>query len=266
MDSTKPIMFSGSLLVVDDKKLDINAFKEKIPEDSYTVNENKKIHTYSITYFKHYLKITFGDGSAMPRNPTVVDISTNESLPNPRQANQVEPRETFGIIDFRTNLLWVSNYRKKNSLLDFFKQKFKNEKIISKDVYSQEKFISLIRKLDDIKLSATPNLFSQSNTLTSYLADEINGYEATTAVLSFKYQDKLVGSNLIDKIKTLFKNKHNFNGLVISGRDEKNIGMIFNPEGFFRKIEFRARIDENEMFVTDSLFEQVIEKIEDENV
>ncbi len=266
MDNTKLIVFSGSFLIVDDKKIDIGQFKEKIPEDTYTITENKKIHTYSLTYFKHYLKITFGDGSAMPRNPTVVDISTNQSLPNPRQANHVEPRETFGIVDFHTGFLWLSNYRKKNSILDLFKQKFKSEKVVSKDVFSEEQFIALIKKLDDIKISATPNLFSQSNTLTERLAEEINGYEATRAVLTFKYQDKLVGTNIIHKIKTLFNNKHNFNGIVISGRDERNLGMLFNPEGFFRKIEFKASVDENEMFHADRLFEQIICKIEDEKI
>ncbi|MCF0072717.1 hypothetical protein LZD49_19710 [Dyadobacter sp. CY261] len=250
---------------MDDQALDIEEFQDKIPESTYSVVENKKIHSYTLNYYKHYLKIKFGDGSAMPRNPTVINISTNEALPNPRQADQVEQKETFGIIDFKTGFLWVSNYKKRNALLEFLRQNFRGKKILSKDVYSEEKFIQAIKKLDNIKLSATPNLFTQSNTLSGVLSDEINGYEATTAILSFQYHDKFVGRNLTEKIKSIFNNRLNFTGIVISGRDEKDLGMLFNPEGFFRKIEFKAAIDENEMFLADELFRQVITKIENEN-
>jgi hypothetical protein len=264
--STRLIVFSGSFLTANNQAINIEEFQEKIPGNTYSVIENKKIHTYTLNYYRHYLKIKFGDGSAMPRNPTVIDISTSEALPNPRQANQVEQRETFGIIDFKSGFLWVSNYKKRNALLDFLRQNFKDKEIVSKDVYSEEKFIQTIKKLDNIRLSVTPNLFSKSNTLSAVLSEEINGYEATSAILSFQYHDKFVGNNLVQKIRSLFDNKLSFTGIVISGRDEKNLGMLFNPEGFFRKIEFKASIDENEMFLADELFIQVIARIENEDI
>lgn len=202
----------------------------------------------------------------MPRNPNVYDVETNQTLPNPRQPNQAEPRETFGLIDFNTGFLWLSNSRKRNSLLDFFKTKLeKNSRLVSKDVYDEQKFIETLQRLDDIRLSAVPNLFSKSNTLTDKLAEEINGYEATSAQLHFHYQDKLVGNNLIEKIKSIFKNRTNFNSVVISGRDENNLGMLFNADGFSRKIEFKTSVDENEMFLPDDVFNKLISTIQNEN-
>lgn len=56
-----------------------------------------------------------------------------------------------------------------------------------------------------------------------------------------------------------------FNTIVISGRDERNFGMLFNSEGFTRKIEFKAIVDENEMFDTRDVFQKLIGKIKDEN-
>jgi len=264
MDSSKTIVFSGTFLSLNDKPLSIEEFKEAIPENTYSITESKRVQVYKFTYEDTYLKVTFGDGSAMPRNPNVIDIKTNQTLPNPRQPNQVEPRETFGIIDFRTGFLWLSNSKKRNSLLHFFGTKFKKPNFVSKDVYDEERFIQTLKKLDDIRVSAAPELFSQSNVLTEKLSEEINGYEASVATLSFHYKDKLVGENLVDKIKSIFRHKNNFNGIVISGRDENNLGMLFNSDGFSRKIEFKALVDENEMFIPEDVFTRLISKIEDE--
>lgn len=264
--NTKNIVFSGTFLSINDNAINIDVFKKQIPENTYTITKNKRVHIYKYVYQDNFLKITFGDGSAMPRNPNVFDVKTNKTLPNPRQPNQAEPRVTFGLIDFKTGFLWLSNSRKRNSLLDFLRTKLeKNSKLVSKDVYDEQKFIETLRKLDDIRLSAVPNLFSQSGVLTAKLAEEINGYEATLAQLHFHYQDKLVGYSLIEKIKSIFKNRNNFNGVLISGRDEKNLGMLFNADGFSRKIEFKASIDENEMFLPDEVFNILIATIHNEN-
>jgi len=102
--------------------------------------------------------------------------------------------------------------------------------------------------------------------LTEKLAEEINGYEATSAQLHFHYQDKLVGNSLLEKIKNIFQNRNNFNGVVISGRDENNLGMLFNADGFSRKIEFKASVDENEMFLPENVFTKLIAVIKNEDI
>jgi hypothetical protein len=266
-NSTKNIVFSGTFLSVNDNVINIDDFKKQIPEDTYTITENKRVHIYKYIYTENHLKITFGDGSAMPRNPNVFDVETKTTLPNPRQPNQAEPKETFGLIDFNTGFLWLSNSRKRNSLIDFFRTKFDNKtKLVSKDVYDEEKFIETLKKLDDIRLSAVPNLLSQSNVLTEKLAEEINGFEATSAQLHFHYQDKLIGNSLLEKIKSIFENRVNFNGVVISGRDENNLGMLFNSDGFSRKIEFKTTVDENEMFLPDDVFTKLLSKIRNEDI
>lgn len=261
----RTIIFTGTFLSMNNKKIDLLQFKETLPENSYSASEGNKVHIFKVAYLENYLYLTFGDGSAMPRNPNVVNIETNLLEPNPRQANQVEARETFGIIDFKTGFLWLSNSRKKTFVLDFLKDRFINIQFSSKDVYDEEKFISTLKRLDDIKVSTVPNLFSQTGVLTEVLTDEINGYEATLATLHFHYQEKFIGKNLLKKISNIFQNRSNFNNIVISGRDENNLGMLFNSDGFSRKIEFKALIDENQMCVAEDVFTKLISKIEDEN-
>lgn len=57
----------------------------------------------------------------------------------------------------------------------------------------------------------------------------------------------------------------NRESIVISGRDERNLGMIFNTEGFSRKIEIQALIDDDEMFSEVDVFNKLINEIKNEN-
>ena len=41
--------------------------------------------------------------------------------------------------------------------------------------------------------------------------------------------------------------------------------MLFNSEGFSRKIEFKASIDDNEMFLSDDVFSKLISTIKNES-
>lgn len=205
------------------------------------------------------------DGTTMPRNPKVINLDTSAKEENPRQPNQIEPKDSFFLIDFNTGFLWLSDSRKKATILDFLKNKFKSINFVSKDVYDEKQFIDTIKTLDSIKLSIVPNLFAPTNTLSEKLVDEINGYGATTAVLQLQYKDKFVGNDLAAKIDSLFKDKTNFSGITISGRDAKNLGILFNINSFSRKIDFKSSIDENGLFNPDNVFSQLIYHIEHEN-
>lgn len=239
-------------------------FKEifTLPEESE--NLGNIVHTYSFEFYDNFLKINFSDGSTFPRNPNVINIETNQVEPNPRQSNQIEPKEYFAIIDFETCFLWISSSKKRKLLVDFLQKKFTKSQVIVKDVFDQEEFIKSIKRLDDIRITATPDLLSSTNTLTHALSDEINQYEAVEAILHLKYQDKLVGNNLSARISSIFKNKENFRGIMISGRDERNHGILFNTNVFSRKIDFKATVDENEMFDSNEVFSILIGKINDE--
>jgi hypothetical protein len=265
MNNMKTILFSGTFLSMNDQAICIDEFKKFISDETYCITNNKDVHIFKFSYFDSYLKVNFSDGSAMPRNPIVYDVVSNQSIPNPRLSNQAEPRETFGLIDFKTGILWLSNSKKKNSLIDFFKSKMGKIKFVSKDIYDESKFTQTLKHLDDIRISAVPNLFSQSTVLTECLSEEINGYEASIATVHFHYQDRLVNENLFARILNIFNSKNILNGIVISGRDERNLGMLFNSDGFSRKIEFKAIVDENEMFNSEDVFTQLILKINEEN-
>jgi hypothetical protein len=57
------------------------------------------------------------------------------------------------------------------------------------------------------------------------LIDEM--YGAFEAVLHLKYKDTFIGDDLYSKIKSIFKNRESFNGIMIAGRDEKRFYMKY---------------------------------------
>lgn len=89
-------------------------------------------------------------------------------------------------------------------------------------------------------------------------------YGAQEATLHLKYQNLFVGDTLREKVASLFRSKNSFNSITISGRDEKNLGMLFNNNLFSKKIDINALVDENEMFEANDVFQKIIGKIEQE--
>ena len=59
--------------------------------------------------------------------------------------------------------------------------------------------------------------------------------------------------------------KNSLKSIVIAGRDENNLGMLFNTEGFSRKIDIEAQVDEDEMFSSEDVYYKLISKIKTEN-
>ena len=67
------------------------------------------------------------------------------------------------------------------------------------------------------------------------------------------------------KVKSIFEQKNSLKSIVIAGRDENNLGMLFNTEGFSRKIDIEAQVDEDEMFSSEDVYYKLISKIKTEN-
>lgn len=259
----KSISFSGIAFYIDDSSINISEFKSIVKENNFTDEVGNRVHIFNLEYYNDFLKVTFSDGSSKPRNPNVYNQDTKELEPNPREEHQIEPSEYFAVIDLKSSYIWISNSNKKTLIIDFFQKIFSKKKIILKDIYDEEKFIETIKTIDQLKISAVPSLFRETNTLSKALTDEM--YGAQEATLQLKYNNTLIGDNIIEKLKSLFKNKTGFKNITISGRDERNLGMLFNNNSFSRKIDLKANVDDNGMFIPENVFTQIISKILEEH-
>ena len=248
---------------LNDFRISMEEFKEKLEANVFTVEKGNSVNIFQLDYQDNFLKISFSDGSSMPRNPKVYDQNTHSLKNNPRKRDQIEPKEYFALLDFKTSFLWLNNTKKKTLLLNFLQSHFKSKQIILKDIYDEQDFIDCLKTLDGIKVSAIPpNLFAETNTTSKALNDEM--YLASKAELNLTYDRIGVIDKIRDKVTNILNNRTCFQSITISGRDEKNLGMFFNNNLFTRKITLKSTIDDNGMFLPDEVFESLIDEISNE--
>jgi len=248
---------------LNDLKLSIDEFKNNLHSNVISEEKGNSVQIFNLEYIENFLTINFSDGSSMPRNPKIYDQETHSLEDNPRNKNQIEPKDYFALIDFETSFLWLNNTKKKSLLLSFFQDYFKSKEIVLKDIYDEQKFIDTLETLDGLKISAVPaNIFALSNTISRALNDEM--YLASKAELNLTYDKIKFVDKIKDKVSTVLRNRESFQSITISGRDQKNLGMFFNNNLFTRKISFKSEIDENGMFSTKKIFEKLILEITNE--
>lgn len=254
----KELKFTGYFMTVLHEHISIATFKSNILEQEYHYKVDEVYYTFTPKFTDKYLFIHLTHGSPFPLPDKVINTDTLQPETNPRSGNQYEPKDDFAVVDFTTGYLWISNTHRKNFLWTFFTDKLHTPLVSIKEVYDEENFINTIHKLDEIKFSAVPsNLFSATNTLSSELDRELNGYEATTAVLHLKYKDKFIGENLKSKIMSLVSSKGAFKNVMIAGRDLNNISMLFNSDTILKKILIKTELNTNGTFNADDVFNKV---------
>ena len=129
------IYFSGMICYLNDLKLSIDEFKNNLHSNVISEEKGNSVQIFNLEYIENFLTINFSDGSSMPRNPKIYDQETHSLEDNPRNKNQIEPKDYFALIDFETSFLWLNNTKKKSLLLSFFQDYFKSKEIVLKDIY-----------------------------------------------------------------------------------------------------------------------------------
>ena len=239
--------------------------KDQLNETQYQINYGRIIHIVSLKVIdERFIEIRMLNGSPYPRPATVINAKTYKEEDNPRSRNQFEPSNCFALIDFTTNIIWLSHTRKKEIVIKFL-EKFKIYDLILKDVYSKEEFVAAIKKIDTIKLSVVPNLLNSEFNLSDHLQTDIYGYGAEEASIEFKFKNKPIKDYTRDFISNILRHKENFKYLMITGRNDDNLGMILNKNIFSRKIDIDVEYDEDDNIIDkESIISLLINKINDE--
>lgn len=261
----KDLIFSSFLIIVNESPLIESDFFKAFEIDTELEIVNSEInYSINITKENQFARLYMQYGNPFPRPDNVKNRKTHTVEKNPRNSDQYEPKQEFGLIDFKNSILWLSNSKRKNFIIEVLKDKLVTNDIIIKNVYSEEDFVNSIKKIEEIKFSALPNLFSSTNSLTKELSAEILGYGANIATIILKFTNQTVGDKILGKIKNLLNNKVTYKSLVITGRDSDNFGIIFNNEILSKRIPLKGMVDENEIFDVENVFSQLITVLEND--
>lgn len=255
----KDLAFTSYLVLVDEQPLTEELFFKHFKDDKITKTKNDTDYNLEINKTENFATVYIQFGNPLPRPDNVINTETHQPKENPRQPNEYEPKQEFALFDFNNSSLWISNTQRKTFFIDLLKEIFDTDNVILKNVYNETEFINAIKKVEEIKFSALPNIFTSTNTLSKELTDEILGYGATIATLIMKYStENRINDNLINRIKNLFSHKETYKSLVITGRDENNLGIIFNNELVSKRIPMKAVVNENEIYDVQNVFAQLI--------
>lgn len=268
-EKKKKIEFNGYSVTIGDDKPQFSLFKDKIQAKKYAERLSNTNFTFTVEYkeiedFKEaFMFIYIEYGQPFPRSPNYVHQVTQKTRKNPRTADEYEPKQDFIVIDFKRSSAWLCHVSRRNLLKQFLRS-FGFEKIGITEVYNEAEFIKSLKKLNDLRVSAAPELFSAGNTLSKELVNEMNGYGAPRATIHFHYSYAKIGDKIKSKIKGLLNQKDSFKSIRISGRNNQNIGMVFNSEIFSKKIQTDTVVDENERFTPTKVFADIIRRIRNE--
>lgn len=256
----KDISFSSFFVLVDDEPINNHHFYLAFPlNEKYNKTIGETNYSIDITEEADFAKLYIEFGHPLPRPDKVYNVNTHQTEDNPRTVEQYEPKQEFAVFDFRKSILWISYTKHKTFFTDTSKEAFQTENVVLKNIYNEEEFLSSIKKIDEIKFSSSPNLFSETVTLAKELTTELQGFGATSAMLIMKFKDvSSFTDKMKNKISQLFSKKASYKSLVISGRDENNVSVIFNNDLLQRKIPIKALVSETQVFDQNNVFSQVI--------
>ncbi len=260
-----PVIFTGIFIQILDGPVNLDYLKDRLTSPTYNDPIDKGGVNYNLSFIDNFLKIDYNYGRSLPRPDNVINVVTQQPEANPRNEDQYEPKQHFALLDCQTSLLWMSNSRKATLIIDFLKRNLREQKIYQKNVYNEKTFLEKIKLLDQLRFSVAPNLFTSASTIADALADEINGYGGSRATLTIKYDEPITITKIFSKIENIFDHKDSFQNIVISGRDEQNLGMLLNHDTFSRKIEIKTEVDANENYNSEDVFNSLINKINNEN-
>ena len=263
--------FSIVRLNIEDRSFGIDRFfsiqsEEGKPHPSKD-DIGKNILIQSKIFNNRFFSLYFEEGNALPRAETVYDSDVSKDVENPRHSNQIERREqTFILIDSKTQKVFLSNFGKKQKVIDYLKENLGVKKLGIKDIIDINNFTEQIKKVERIYFAASPRLFTAEGILGEVLSQDFNNYGASIKKLglNIEFNKNSMHQKLKEFIEKLFDeyNECHIDKLEVCGRSDENFERVFNTGEIIDKIEIAVEPKESGMFDRKVVFEALIQTIE----
>lgn len=229
------------------------------PEDKEILSV-KRVHKNVVD--DRFLTIFFQEGDKYPYSPKVIDENLKES-DNPRAPELIElNKHLFVLVDMEKGLLYLNNQKRKNEIRLWLKKKLDKEVEI-KATFLESDFVPRLRSLDEVSFAVVPDLFStlSENTLSKHLLEDVYGYGAKRASLSFKYYGRNVDEPIRKRLLGLLKQKHSLKTVTVIGRGDDGLEMVLNMEEVANRIQVIVKCDDNLLPAEEVVFGSLIGEI-----
>lgn len=255
------LVFSVNQLIVDGRNCsvsDLNGIQDKFDE--------QKIGTEVISARKiskdilesRFVSIYLEAGDKYPYPEKVYDSSESKEVKNPRRVGQIEySNQLFVLVDTLKSHLYISNQKQRRQLITLLHDHLNNP-IEIKAIIKEAEFVKTIGSVKEISFCVEPNMFSSlSKTLSSKLVEDIYGFEAEEATVTFKYKKAPISDRVRERITDLIGRKSEFKDLTIVGKSDDSFCSVFNTDEVIRKVTVPVvpdtktrKFDPTEVFAT----------------
>lgn len=269
MDEKKTITFSIFHFILNDNIFGIDDFisikdntdtPNLIGTDLVSVDRVEKR-----VYQKRFICFIFNFHERWPYSEKVLSKQDDKIIEknNPRPNEDIELKDQFFVIlDSESQRIYMSNRQKETHLSDFFKKNEIGDYII-KPIINERDFVENIKSIKEISFTVdNSNIFSQIDSLSKNLSNDIYGYGADMATVSLQYKKNKPIEFLKDKLNSIIRNKTSYKNITIVGRDGgSDFEKIFNLDGVINRVSIVTTLNENKEINTEDMLQSLILKI-----
>lgn len=178
----------------------------------------------------------------------VVNQTTGEIEPNPRDKSQVEPRKQFfACYDTQSNFLYVNDLNRRATLSSYLSDSIQ-KKFSIKNVYtSVDEFCERIKTIRGFRYTQVNNTFGRASDIFKQVGDMWGLDLPSSVYLKICCGDIPVhqGRGLIDQ---LHRKREEFEDVIIVGCDDDGVELTFDFSSVIKRVEITPTKDENEQY------------------
>ena len=235
-----------------------------ILESSIKWSDNSTFYDVTIEKSDDYLWMYFNFGKASPRSETVTNISTGEQTANQRKEDEAELlNQLFALYHYSQEKLFLSSIQKKAVVQQLLTEKLQTNIQIKSFYKSPQEIISILKSVNKVRFTSVNNLFSHDSKARRALVDLTGTDSPETFTLEATYSTHKIQNFISGLIEG--RNNNQIQSLLICGRDEKDIEMMYNIETLSRRIDvITSKNEETGMFEPNDVKEALLNCITNE--
>lgn len=225
------ISFTTMELLVNEAEPTVEFFKflqQRIPT---TYETEATYHFLNCEYIENVDSFWFYScyGNPLPYNEQVYNASTEEFEANPREKDQVEPRQQlYALYSFRKKELFISNSKKKQLLQSIFSTYGGTENVVIRKIYADiDTFLDSLRSVTSVRMVAKRDLISQDNDIFKASSDMFGLDEPDQIKIDMHFGYVKPTKAFLRNFKAISRDGRS-KKLVCVGTDEERLESVFN--------------------------------------
>lgn len=260
-----PVNFSIFELIYEEKHPSIDDLINVLEDNFIYEIDDNFVYSVETEIVDGYYWLSMKYGAAHPRPSHIIDRSKGNALvENKRTESQVEPSsQLFCVYNPNTGNIYVSNSRKRMFLEELFNHYGEHKFWVKRVIVDPEEFLMTLRTVDKMAVAAKTDLLTHAGNLLQPVKD-IFGYDAPEQFFISADFGVPLSERIIKQFR--FFNSECKEGkikkFICVGKNEHGLETVFNTDNFTQKIVASVKKQENGLYDTNEVRDEIISKLD----